>query len=307
MTVPSFIAVEWGTARLTARWIGADGMLLAEHGEDIRLSELGDVEIAGRLAALRVRWPEAAPELWLAGMIATRIGDGPLPWQACPATPEAIARGARTVVLGDGVVARILPGLSCTSRFGDHDVLRGEEVAAVGALARLRSDALLLSVPGQHGKWIELADSAALRFHTSMTVELHRVLSEGSILAPLMQAPPADGDAFRRGIARAADGGGLGRLLFSARGAVLARSLSEAEAGAYLWGLLIGADVRENLAVAGASERPCVVTGSPDVAPLFAAAIRALGTPAELLDGAALSVAGFSALRQLHARQEMDA
>ncbi|UIJ46483.1 2-dehydro-3-deoxygalactonokinase [Sphingomonas cannabina] len=306
MTAGTFIAVEWGTVRLSARLLGTDGRIHDEHREDIRLADLDRGGMARRLAELRARWPEAAPELWLAGMIGSQIGWELVPQHPCPATPKAIVRGARVVRIGE-VPALILPGLSCTSRFDDHDVLRGEEVAAAGLLQEIGSDALLLSVPGQHGKWIELTDGAVARFHTSMTVELHRVLAQGSILAPLMQAPPQDGEPFRLGVARAAEGGGLGRLLFSARSAVLARRFSEADAGAYLWGLLIGADVRENLAFAATRRLPCFVTGAPEVAPLFVAAIEQLGLAAELLDDRRLSAAGFSTLRRIHAEQEVGA
>ncbi len=138
-----------------------------------------------------------------------------------------------------------------------------------------------------HGKWLELATGRVTGFHTSMTVELFRILAAKSILAPLMAGTPEAGDAFRRGVERGAEGGGLGRLLFSARTGVMAARLTPEEATSYLWGILIGADVRENLDddAEGNAARPCYVSGAQDVAPLFVAALAHMGVAATLIDG----------------------
>lgn len=304
MSRPTFIAVEWGTARIRARLLGERGDSLGMWTEDVRLVDLDRAARIARLHELRARWPDASSTLWFAGMIGSPMGIETVEQLPCPATPAAIAAHARRTVI-DGVSLAILPGLSCISRFGDPDVLRGEEVAAAGLIGAGRSDgARLLSVPGMHGKWIELGGTEVERFHTSMTVELYRALAERSILAPLMTAPVRDGDAFRRGVSRAAEGAGLGRLLFSARTAVQAGRLGEEEAASYLWGILIGSDVRENLPPAEVIGRACFVTGAEDVAPLFVAAIDHLGGRAELLDDATVSAEGFAAIRHASAQQE---
>jgi 2-dehydro-3-deoxygalactonokinase len=300
----TFIAVEWGTARIRGRLLAEDGEILDVMVEDVRLVDLDRPARIARLQKMRARWPDACTTMWLAGMIGSPMGLETVEQLPCPATPATIAAQARRTQF-DTLSVAILPGLSCTSRFGDPDVLRGEEVAAAGLIGEGRSDgALLLSVPGMHGKWIELGRTAVERFHTSMTVELYRVLAARSILAPLMAAPARDGDAFRTGLSRAADGGGLGRLLFSARTAVQAKRFSEEDAASYLWGILIGSDVRENLPAAGTIDRACFVTGAEDVAPLFHAAISQLGMKAELVDDNRLSAIGFATIRRVAAGQE---
>jgi 2-dehydro-3-deoxygalactonokinase len=177
-------------------------------------------------------------------------------------------------------------------------VLRGEEVAAVGALEQSEGRAgLFLSVPGMHGKWLAHDGATITQFHTSMTVELYRVLAERSVLAPLMAAEPSEGAAFHAGVARGSEGGGLGRLLFTARSNVQAGRMPAGDAASFLWGIVIGSDVRENLPLApGAS---CLVAGAPMVASLFAAAIRQLGGTAELGDSDRLTAAGFLRLAAL--------
>lgn len=304
MSARMFIAVEWGTTRIRARLLTADGDVLDVLVEDVRLIDLDRSARIARLQAMRARWPDACATMWLAGMIGSPMGLEAVEQLPCPATPAMIAAHARQTQI-DTLSVAILPGLSCISRFGDPDVLRGEEVAAAGLIETGRADgALLLSVPGMHGKWIELGQTMVERFHTSMTVELYRVLAERSILAPLMVTPARDGDAFRTGLSRAADGGGLGRLLFSARTAVQAKRFSEQDAASYLWGILIGSDVRENLPAAGTGDQTCFVTGAEDVAPLFSTAINHLAMKAELIDDKRLSATGFAAIRRVSAEQE---
>jgi 2-dehydro-3-deoxygalactonokinase len=304
MTGETFIAVEWGTTRIRARLLTANGEIIDALVEDVRLVDLDHPARVARLRAWRARWPDASDTIWLAGMIGSPMGLETVPQLSCPATPAEIARHARRTRI-DTVSVAILPGLSCTSRFGDWDVLRGEEAAAAGLIQPGRTgNALLLSVPGMHGKWIELSPTRIERFHTSMTVELYRVLAERSVLAPLMKAPARDDDAFRNGLSRAADGGGLGRLLFSARTAVLARRFNEQEAASYLWGIVIGSDVRENLPTTASIDRECFVTGADEVAPLFCAALNHMGMKAELVDDNLLSAVGFARMRQADIVQE---
>ncbi|UZK65445.1 2-dehydro-3-deoxygalactonokinase [Sphingomonas sp. M1-B02] len=297
MTQGTFIAVEWGTTRMSARLIATDGSVLDRVIEDVRLVNLDHAGKFSRLRGLRSRWPDAMDPMLLAGMIGSPLGIGSNTQLPCPATARQIATHARQVQLED-LSLTILPGLSCTSRFGDPDVLRGEEVSALGLIDQTEAgDALLLSVPGMHGKWLQLSQARIVSFHTSMTVELYRALEHRSILAPLMTAPACDGNAFRAGLDRAADGRGLARLLFSARTAVMARQFSEKEAASYLWGLLIGADVSENLQ--SMTDRACFITGGDEVAPLFCAAINYLGMEARLVDNDQLSATGFARLRQM--------
>ncbi len=291
------IAVEWGTMQLRARLFRHDGTPLDTHVEIVRLADLGRAGIVEHVDRLRARWPHIPGPLLLSGMIGSAMGWEEIARVACPAGPEAIADGAVAGRIGDHAVV-FLPGLACEQRFGDPDVLRGEEVAAIGAVEQSAGRAgLFLSVPGMHGKWLAHDGAAIRQFHTSMTVELYRVLAERSVLAPLMAAEPSEGAAFRAGVARGADGGGLARLLFAARSNVQAGRMPAGEAASFLWGVVIGSDVRENIPFAPGAL--CLVAGAPMVAPLFAAAIRQLGGAAELGDSDGLTAAGFLRLAAL--------
>lgn len=293
-----FIGVEWGTARLRARLFEAEGKTLACQEESVKLADLDRDAIAERIARLAAAWPEvAAGGMLLSGMIGSAMGWADVPRVPCPMTPDMLAAHAVRDRIGDQPVT-FLPGLSCRSRFGDADVMRGEELAAVGALASLGGrPATLLSVPGMHGKWLRLGNGAVRDFHSSMTVELHRAIAQGTVLTPLMQAPvAAASEAFRCGVARAAEGVGLARLLFSARSQVQAGEMDADAASAYLSGVLIGADVCDGAADTGGR---CLVIGAPEVAPLFAQALELFDVTAEVLDDQAVTAAGFHHLAAL--------
>jgi len=285
------IAVEWGTAQLRARLLRRDGETLDTQVETVRLADLDRDGIVEHVDRLRARWPDSHGPLLLSGMIGSAMGWEEIARLNCPAGPEAVADGAVAGRIGDHAVL-FLPGLACEQRFSDPDVLRGEEVAAIGALEQSGGRAgLFLSVPGMHGKWLAHDGAQVTQFHTSMTVELYRVLAERSVLAPLMAAEPEEGAAFLAGVARGAEGGGLARLLFAARSNVQAGRMEAGDAASFLWGVVIGSDVRENLPLAPGAA--CLVAGAPMVASLFAAAMRQLGGAAEIADNDRLTAAGF--------------
>ncbi|AQR72448.1 2-dehydro-3-deoxygalactonokinase [Sphingomonas sp. LM7] len=294
MSAP-FIAVEWATTQLRARLLAPDGTSLGEYREAVRLADLDREGIAAHLDAIVSHLAEGAERILLSGMIGSAMGWREVPRVACPAGAEAIARGVVEDRIGAHRVA-FVPGLHCTSRFGDPDVLRGEEIAALGVLAELGQErAQLLSVPGMHGKWLDLGAGRVQSFSTSMTVDLHQLLAEHSILAPLMTPPPEDMEAFAKGVHRAAGGGGIARLLFAARSAVVLGALHEAAAASYLWGVLIGSDVREQIG-GGADVR---VIGAAPAASLFRAAIVQLGGVAREADSDATMARGFAAIARL--------
>jgi 2-dehydro-3-deoxyphosphogalactonate aldolase len=81
-------------------------------------------------------------------------------------------------------------------------------------------------------------------FRTFMTGEIYGLLAQHSILARTLDAnAPLDDAAYRCGIARAGDGGGLLHNAFGMRALGLFGRLSPAESASYLSGLLIGEEL----------------------------------------------------------------
>jgi 2-dehydro-3-deoxygalactonokinase len=168
------------------------------------------------------------------------------------------------------------------------ELMRGEETAAMGILDD--SGAGLVCFPGTHSKWIQLSDRKIVSFTTSMTGDVYSALSKCTILERTMTSGAVTEEAaFREGVNRSADSGGLLHHLFGVRTLVLMGQLKEEASASYLSGLLIGHEVRAAMPT-GAR---VMVVGAAQLCGLYAQAIEACGGRATLADedAAALGLA----------------
>ena len=241
----SFIAVDWGTTRLRAHLMGANGTVLASA---TAASGVQNVEAGGFPAAL-----EACCGTWLlqnpgiavlmAGMVGSRNGWVEVPYLGTPCGIADLA-GACVSLQLDGHGVRLVPGVDTrwpsgpAGGIGAYDVMRGEETQALG----LGLEHGLLCLPGTHSKWIELADGKIQRFATFITGELYAAMS-ASFIARLAQAPDSAQPGSATGAAMAHLGGGLGRSLFQVRSLVLGGDLPPAGVRPFLSALLIADEI----------------------------------------------------------------
>jgi 2-dehydro-3-deoxygalactonokinase len=204
----------------------------------------------------------------------------------CPAAIENVA--AKLVWAGEREA--IVPGVSY---LGDDraDVMRGEEVQLLGALAAglVDSDALVCH-PGTHNKWTVLHRSRIQSFRTVMTGELFSLLKEHSILADLLQGPVDDNQVFRDSARHAIFNESLPAELFSIRASVLLGRMKKEEAASFASGLLIGTDVRIGLSVPTGAQ--VHVMGRPELTRLYSAALGEAKREAIELDGEQCFLAG---------------
>ena len=130
-------------------------------------------------------------------MIGSRQGWVEAPYLECPAGPLQAARQLTAMPFGDGHRLHIVPGLRCTGRDGQTDVMRGEETQLWGAALAPGTCCVL---PGTHSKWAWLGpDDSVQAFQTWMTGELYALLTQHGILGRLMQFGGAfDADVVRR-------------------------------------------------------------------------------------------------------------
>jgi 2-dehydro-3-deoxygalactonokinase len=216
-------------------------------------------------------------------MIGSRQGWKEAPYLPCPAGGSEIA-GALVDIAFDWAKVKLVPGLSGTDAAGTAEVMRGEETQVLGALPSLGASALCC-LPGTHSKWVQVTDGRIVSFSTHMTGEAYGALRGHTILARTMRDGPADGAPFDAGVQRSADPGGLLHHLFGVRALGLAGLLPEAEAPAYLSGILIGHEVRAELA--GTTGSVVHLIGSVELTALYARVISACGGFAERHDGEA--------------------
>src|SRR4051794_32594925 len=145
-----FIAVDWGTTNRRAYLIDADGRNAGEFEDGKGILSVEDGGFPAAIGEIRQRlgdWP-----LLLAGMIGSNRGWVEAPYVPCPAGIEQIAAG----LVRPGEREAIVPGLSYIGE-GRADVMRGEEVQLLGAIASglIDPDGLACH-PGTHNKWATL-------------------------------------------------------------------------------------------------------------------------------------------------------
>ena len=279
-----FIAVDWGTTNRRAYRIDADGKR-ADEFEDHK----------GVLSVPAGGFPDAVEEirdrlgdlpLLLAGMVGSNRGWKEAPYVPCPAGIDELVQHLAWV----GEREAIVPGVSYIGD-GRADVMRGEEVQLLGAVANGSVDPMgMVCHPGTHNKWATLRHGKISEFRTVMTGELFSLLKDHSILSDLLQGEVEPSDAFKRGAQRAINDAALPADLFMVRASVLLGQATKQDAASYTSGLLIGADVRIGLSKPTGAE--IHVLGRPQLTHLYAAAIEQADRIAVELDGETCFLAG---------------
>ncbi|KQV46311.1 hypothetical protein ASC95_26690 [Pelomonas sp. Root1217] len=267
------IALDWGSTRLRAFLLGADGTVLATRQSEQGASTLAGADaFAQALAAVTDGWPEL--QMLACGMVGSQHGWREAPYAPCPADAAALARQALQVDARFWIV----PGLMHDG--AQPDVMRGEETQIVGAFAlhpELAEQACLV-LPGTHSKWARVKAGRVTGFATHMTGELYALLRQHSVLARLM---PADGSsapssqAFLAGVDAARKDGALSHQLFAVRTLGLFKRLAAEQLPDYLSGLLIGHEIANELKAA-TPERLALI-GDPALCARYALALGRFG------------------------------
>lgn len=272
------IGIDWGTTSFRAyRLRGAEVL-------DRLALPLGILSVAagGFERALQdavAPWlADGERRILMSGMVGSRQGWVEAPYLPCPAAAADLARTLHPVPFGPAEVL-LVPGLSAADPAGVPEVMRGEEVQILGALGTASGE-VTVCLPGSHSKWAQVAGGQVEGFSTHLTGEAFAALRSHTILGRLMQpdAPP-DPEAFRRGVLRSADPGGLLHHLFGVRTLGLFAELPDAAAASYLSGLLIGHEVR-----AAAPASPILLIGAGPLCDLYSRAITLCGGNATLAD-----------------------
>jgi len=283
-----FIAVDWGTTNRRAYWIDGNGRCAEEFEDSRGVLSVPTGGFSDAVAEIRARLGDKP--LLLAGMIGSNRGLIEVPYVPCPAGLDDLAAG---LVWADEHTA-IVPGV-CDN--GRADVMRGEEVQLLGAVAAgtIPPDCRVCH-PGTHNKWVEVAGGRIASFRTVMTGELFNLLKEHSILADLLTPPVELGEAFEAGVRHGLASDDLQAELFSVRARVLLGKARREDAASYTSGLLIGGDVRIGLQSAGAAQ--VAVMGRPELTRLYAAALTLAGCEPVELDGEQCFLAGIKKIAE---------
>jgi 2-dehydro-3-deoxygalactonokinase len=281
------IALDWGLSSFRAYRIAPDGAIVDQRSATAGILTIADAAFEAALVGQLDGWLDDRP-IVAAGMIASRQGWVEAPYVACPAGVAELAAGLQRRATARAGDIWFVPGV----RWSDAhaiDVMRGEEVQIVGALAARGLDDAVLCLPGTHSKWATVARGRIIRFRTYMTGELFGVLRQHSILGRLMRDDVDDDAAFDQGLARAAEPGGLAHHLFSARTAGLFGRIAEPSLAAYLSGLVIGDEIANMIAMLP-REAPLLLVGAPALCGRYARALAHHGLAATTLPETAAAI-----------------
>ncbi len=276
---PALITCDWGTSSLRAYLMAADGGVIDSRASGQGIMALGGLSFPQVLAAIAGDWARDHGPLpvLLSGMVGSRQGWVEAPYAHCPAGLPDLAAALAEVPAqpGFGRIA-IVPGV-LKDDDNAPDVIRGEEVEVLGALAcRGISDGLFV-LPGTHSKWVRVEAGRITTFATYMTGEVFAALRGHTILGRMMEEGAFSAEGFGRGVDAAAALQGPGALLgrlFSLRALGLTGRLDGADSADMLSGLLIGAELRD----ASAGE-PFTLVANPALAARYAEAATLLGLP----------------------------
>lgn len=282
------LAVDWGSSNRRIFDITADGWTVRQDDRGVLSHPDFDAEIDALVAEA------AGRPLLLAGMIGSNRGWIEAPYVPAPATLGEIAAALLRPRADTGDTLLLVPGVVDAAR---PDIMRGEEVQLLGALAAGWIGDGLVCHPGTHSKWAEIEDGAIARFRTIMTGDLFAALAARSILSDLLRTPPGMEAAFVDGVDHALAIADLPAELFSVRARVVTGALSPADAASHISGLLIGADVRLGLGRLRADVVPLI--GDPGLCERFAVALERAHRSPRIIDGEAAFVAGARALLAL--------
>src|SRR5580692_2095267 len=281
---PVLIAIDWGSSSFRAYLISPDGEILDEVASGDGIGSVAAGAYPATLKRLIGRWLEVYPSLLVvaSGMVGSRHGWREAAYVKCPAGPNEVA-AQLTPVEAEGRRIHLAAGLSYVDEAAQPDVMRGEETEIFGVAD---AGARLIVLPGSHSKWAKVDGDRVVAFKTFVTGELFAALRDHTVAGAFARAasPKSPGEAFalgvRRGAAAASCEGksGLLGLLFGARALPLMRALLDDDAGEYLSGLLIGAEIGEGRRLSP-GETPHLA-GAEALVERYLAAFEAIGASA---------------------------
>lgn len=290
MTWGKYIAVDWGTTNRRAWLIDNEGNVLDQLADQMGVLSVSANGFEKAVEDIRAAFGDYP--MLLAGMVGSDKGWRKAPYLNCPVDAQMLAE---SILWVEPFKTGIVPGVCQVE--GWADVMRGEEVQALGALAATTlSPNGYICHPGTHTKWIRLRQGSIDSFQTMMTGEIFSLLKTASILSTQMETPPTEDFAFQAGLNQMRAGVPLLSALFAVRARYLLGE--DADSGAsFASGLLIGSDVQAGLAHANAGETIAIV-GRTDLCQLYEIAIKQAGFNCEPIDGERAFLTGIRSIIQ---------
>ncbi|MBL4786616.1 MAG: 2-dehydro-3-deoxygalactonokinase [Cohaesibacteraceae bacterium] len=292
----SGIVVDWGRQDLRVWALNeSQEVLFMKHSLD-GSSTLSTDEYEPLLMKIIGRWlPPTVKQplqIWISGTAGCKNGWQDAGYAKMPVRLDALPSRAVAVEVSDPrIEVHILPGL-CQYSHHTPDVMRGEETLLLGLWDIEAIYSGLVLMPGEiNNKWIELHDGRAMLSRTHVTHELFEAICQHTSLRQSVDVDVVDDqDGFEEGLkaARDTESAALSNL-YNIRARSLLYDVSTAWSTAYLRGLLIGSEIREEtcgINVDGAPHvhRSVTLLGSDVHAERYDRALQYLGYAVKRVD-----------------------
>lgn len=296
--------LDWGTSNFRAYLLTESGAVEDSVASEQGVAKLDKAGMASLIEKLHAKWRDYLPVYYACGMVGSSIGWLEAPYVQAPADIKRLSDHLLVTEIG-GIALHIVPGVSCLHANGDWDVMRGEELQALGWLltnASLDGNAVCL-LPGTHSKWVSLKQGSIAHFFTAMTGELYALIKEHGLLKHHLTEAVVVGEAFLRGVARGAGEVAITSQLFSIRANSLLAGLSNKDASAFASGLLIGSEIADGVRrFEGIGE--VSVVGSSSLNQLYVEALKSLGVNANAVESHSATISGFKAVHTYRTSNE---
>lgn len=276
------LGIDWGTSNRRAYLVDGAGALVDSRADDQGIlaaqPDFG-ASLARLLADMGV---QADVPVLASGMIGSAQGWRETPYLDAAVALEDLPRHLLRVDDAGAARALLVPGYRTEDDAGRIDVMRGEEMQLLGAVALGRRDGWFV-LPGTHSKWVRLEDGIIRQCSTFMTGEWFATLGKMGTLAPLMDGTDDEG-AFAAGVEEARRRAVLTQALFGVRARAVTGAMPAAQVRSFVSGLLIGAELVAALDLTGAAREPVATIAAPRLHGYYAAAAAHLGIALQPMD-----------------------
>ena len=257
------IGVDWGTTSLRGYLIEEE-QLIAKRALPYGVLKVPNGDFKAVFDELTQGW---SGTVLMSGMVGSSKG-----WINTPyiQAPLALSDLHKHLIELSHLTERptwLVPGVQ---QLSPEDVMRGEELQALGATCSNGSELLILC--GTHSKHVHLKDGRMLSFSTYMTGELYAILQSHSILS---EEECTDDGAFLEGVEASQADGQLLNKLFQIRAKRLNKTLLSAPP--YLSGLLIGSELKSV-----DQSNVCTIVGTKQLCKLYFDALQWLFPRAQI-------------------------
>ena len=282
---------DWGTTNLRA-YLWERDRVTRTHTASTGLREGREIGFAKVVMDVlsHFKLPKET-RIRITGMAGSRNGWKEVPYASTPAGAHEI--GKNSVRVESFPDLKIVSGLVHESEGGERDVMRGEDVQALG-LNAMFPQAEVICLPGTHSKWVVVRDEEIQSFSTWMTGDLFRCVSERSIFQEQISNSAFNEAAFLKGVTAAKTAGHLLNSLFHLRADYLFEKTCSETFHSYLSGFLIGHEVKE--AGRGCSE--IFLCGSEELMTPYAGAMKRFGISPKKVSAEEATVRGLFKLSE---------